>query len=338
MTDKVKEARENAERIIKEAEKAVENRKKEIEVEIKDKMYQSRIDTERETQEKRTELMNFDKKLSQKENHLEKKGEQLERRDNELHRREREVVVREKVASEKIEQYEQTLRTAREQLERISGMSPDEAKKHLMKLMEGGYIPLSLGALLVLMMVTWRRGTQILTEKTHKENIPLADLLSMLEHIKAATVPGTAVFLTSDPDIAPTSLMHNLKHNKVLHETNVILTVQTEPQPRVPEERRVTLEKLSEHMYRAALHFGYMETPNVSKALGLCRKQGILKFDIMSTSFFLGRRIIKSAPNSGMPVWQDKLFIALAENATNATEFYHSPSGRVVELGSQITV
>lgn len=136
MTDKVKEARENAERIVKEAEKTVENRKKEIEVEIKDKMYQSRIDTERETQEKRTELMNFDKKLSQKENHLEKKGEQLERRDNELHRREREVVVREKVAADKIDQYEQTLRTAREQLERISGMSPDEAKKHLMKLME----------------------------------------------------------------------------------------------------------------------------------------------------------------------------------------------------------
>lgn len=136
MTDKVREAQEKAERIVKDAAKEAENKKKEAEIEVKDKIYQARLDIERDTQEKRSELVNLEKRLIQKENHLEKKGEQLERRDNEFHRREREIIAREKSAAEKIEHYEQALRTAREQLERISGMSAEEAKRHLMKVME----------------------------------------------------------------------------------------------------------------------------------------------------------------------------------------------------------
>lgn len=208
---------------------------------------------------------------------------------------------------------------------------------NLLKVMDGGYVPLALGFAIVVIMVTWRRGSQILKEKTYKDTIPLVDFLAMIEHSSAARVPGTAVFLTNDPSIAPTSLMHNMKHNKVLHETNVIMSVQTESTPYVSSEQRVNLEKLNDFTYRAVIRFGYMETPNVSRALAKCRKLG-LKFDIMSTSFFMGRRIIKASPNSGMPFWQDRLFIALAENATNATEFFHIPRGRVVELGSQITV
>lgn len=208
---------------------------------------------------------------------------------------------------------------------------------NLLKVMDGGYVPLALGFAIVIIMLTWRRGSQILKEKTHKDTIPLVDFLAMMESSSAARVPGTAVFLTNDPTIAPTSLMHNMKHNKVLHETNVIMSVQTESTPYVSDEQRVSLEKLSEFMYRAVIRFGYMETPNVSRALTKCRKLG-LKFDIMSTSFFMGRRIIKASANSGMSFWQDRLFIALAENATNATEFFHIPRGRVVELGSQITV
>jgi len=136
MADKVREAQEKAERILQDAVKEAENRKREAEIEVKDKIYQARLDIERETQEKRTELVNLEKRLLQKESQLEKKGEQLERRDIEFHRREREIIAREKLASEKIEHYEQALRTVREQLERISGMSAEEAKRHLMKLME----------------------------------------------------------------------------------------------------------------------------------------------------------------------------------------------------------
>lgn len=136
MADKVREAQEQAERIVKDAAKEAETRRKEVEIDVKDKIYQARLDIERETQEKRQELVNLEKRLIQKENHLEKRGEQLERRDNELHRRDREVSVREKLAAEKMEQYEQALRKEREQLERISGMSAEEAKRHLIKVME----------------------------------------------------------------------------------------------------------------------------------------------------------------------------------------------------------
>ena len=136
MVNKVKEAQEESERIIRDAQKGAENSKKESEIEAKDKVYQARQEIEKETQEKRTELINLDKKLAQKENHLEKKGDQLERRDSELHRREKEVTVREKLATEKIDHYEQVLRQQREQLERISGMSSEDAKKYLMQNME----------------------------------------------------------------------------------------------------------------------------------------------------------------------------------------------------------
>jgi KUP system potassium uptake protein len=137
--------------------------------------------------------------------------------------------------------------------------------------------------------------------------------------------------------VAPVALMHNLKHNKVLHEKNVLLTVKTLDQPRVPEADRVTMETINSDFRKITVAYGFMETPNVPKALGVCRKQG-LKFDIMSTSFFLGRRSVVPSAQSGMPLWQDKLFIFLMKNAANPTDFFHIPPGRVVELGAQVTV
>ncbi|OYX79525.1 MAG: hypothetical protein B7Y77_01765 [Bradyrhizobium sp. 35-63-5] len=150
-------------------------------------------------------------------------------------------------------------------------------------------------------------------------------------------VPGTAVFLTSDPDFAPTAMLHNLKHNKVLHEHNVILTIVTADMPHVPEEERVQFTPLSEHFARVSLKFGYMDTPNVPKALAIARKHG-WQFDIMSTSFFLSRRTLRPSAQSGMPTWQDHLFIALARSASDATDFFQIPTGRVVEVGTQVTV
>jgi KUP system potassium uptake protein len=150
-------------------------------------------------------------------------------------------------------------------------------------------------------------------------------------------VPGTAVFLTSTADLAPTALLHNLKHNKILHEHNVILTVVTANTPRVKEDERVTITPVSPRFSRVALKFGYMETPNVPRALAIARKKG-WQFDIMSTSFFLSRRALKPAAHSGMPHWQDRLFIGLARSASDASDFFHIPTGRVVEVGTQVTV
>jgi KUP system potassium uptake protein len=208
---------------------------------------------------------------------------------------------------------------------------------NLLKLLEGGWAPLLFGGIVVLVMLTWRRGTNILAQKTRRIEVPLEALIRSLEKSPPHLVTGTAVFLTSEPEFAPTALLHNLKHNKVLHEKNVILTIVTTDTPRVSEEERVAMETISPHFSRVSLKFGYMERPNVPKALAIARKQG-WSFDIMSTSFFLSRRAIKPAAHSGMPIWQDRIFIALAKSASDATDFFQIPTGRVVEVGTQVTV
>jgi KUP system potassium uptake protein len=208
---------------------------------------------------------------------------------------------------------------------------------NLLKLLEGAWAPILFGATMVLLIVTWRRGTGILAQKTRRTEVPLDALLPSLEKKPPHFVPGTAVFLTSQPAFAPTALLHNLKHNKVLHEHNVILTIVTTDTPRVPEHERVTMKALSAHFSLVSLKFGYMESPNVPKALAVARKHG-WQFDIMSTSFFLSRRALKPAARSGMPRWQDRLFIGLAKSASDATDFFQIPTGRVVEVGTQVTV
>ena len=208
---------------------------------------------------------------------------------------------------------------------------------NLLKLLEGAWAPLLFGAALVLLVLTWRRGTTILTQKSRRSEVPLETLIRSLEKKPPHIVPGTAVFLTSEPAFAPTALLHNLKHNKVLHEHNVVLTIITTDTPRVPEDERVTMVSVSPHFSQVALRFGYMEQPNVPKALAIARKLG-WTFDIMATSFFLSRRSLKPAAHSGMPKWQDRLFIGLAKSASDATDFFQIPTGRVVEVGTQVTV
>ena len=150
-------------------------------------------------------------------------------------------------------------------------------------------------------------------------------------------MPGTAVFLTSDPKSAPTALLHSLKHYKVLHEKNVILSVETTHTPRVDSDNRVRIEPVGSTFLRVLLRFGYMETPNIPRALAIARKLG-WQFDIMSTSFFLSRRSLRPATHSGMPRWQDRLFIGLARSANDATDYFQIPTDRVVEVGTQVTV
>jgi KUP system potassium uptake protein len=184
----------------------------------------------------------------------------------------------------------------------------------MLEIVEGAWLPVLVGAALVIIMYTWRREAKP-------------------PHV----VPGTAVFLTSDPDFAPTALLHNLKHNKVLHEHNVILTIVNEDIPHVPLKDRVQIEPISDKFMRLVLHFGFMERPNVPKALAVARKQG-WQFDIMSTSFFLSRRSVRPDPRSGMPKWQDGLYIFLAHNADDASSYFQLPTDRVVEIGTQVTV
>ena len=208
---------------------------------------------------------------------------------------------------------------------------------NLLKIPQGAWLPLVLGLVLVVIMWTWTRGAQILTDKTRRDSVPLLELSEILKARAPHRAHGTAIFLTSDPDMAPVALMHNLKHNKVLHEKNIILTVHTAETPRVKEDNRVTIEPINDDFKKVIINYGFMESPNLPKALGLCRKLG-LKFDIMATSFFLGRRSVVASAQSGMPLWQDKLFIFLMRNAANPTDFYKIPPGRVVELGTQVTV
>jgi KUP system potassium uptake protein len=208
---------------------------------------------------------------------------------------------------------------------------------NLLKVLEGGWVPLALGAGVMLLMYTWRHGSKLLFEKSRKLEFPLDELVAMLEKRPPQRVPGTAVFLTSDPASAPTALMHSLKHYKVLHEKNVILTIETAATPRVDPSERVRLEQVSKTFTKVTLRFGFMESPNVPKALAIARKLG-WQFDIMSTSFFLSRRALKPAAHSGMPRWQDHLFIALSRTANDATDYFQIPSGRVVEVGTQVTI
>jgi KUP system potassium uptake protein len=208
---------------------------------------------------------------------------------------------------------------------------------NLSKVFDGGWVPLMIAAAMFVTMWTWSRGSAILSAKTHRDSIPMVEVIRMLEKSKPVRVPGTAIFLTSDPSVAPSSFMHNLKHNKVVHERVVMMCVRTETSPRVLASRRVEVQTLSPDFVSLVIHFGYMESPRIPVALAALRKAG-LKFDIMTTSFFFGRRSLKPSQNSGMPHWQDLLFIALAKQAASAPDFFNLPSDRVVELGAQMKV
>jgi KUP system potassium uptake protein len=208
---------------------------------------------------------------------------------------------------------------------------------NLLKLLEGAWVPLLFGLAMAVTIWTWRRGAAILVAKTRRTEVPLKDLIKSLEKRPPHIVKGTAVFLTSDPNFVPTALLHNLKHNKVLHENNVILTIETAQTPRVDVADRVRMETISDKFAIVRLRFGFMESPNVPKALVIARKLG-WQFDIMSTSFFVSRRSLKPSAQSGMPQWQDHLFIALSRSANDATDYFQIPTGRVVEVGTQVTI
>lgn len=207
------------------------------------------------------------------------------------------------------------------------------------KLFQGGWVPAVVALVVAVTMWSWMSGRRRLSEKTRRDEVPLEFLVENLAKKRPTLVPGTAVFLTSDIEGAPTALLHSLKHYKVLHEQNVILTVRTSASPRVADDEKVTIDAYNELFSRVVVTFGYMESPNIPKALILARKLG-WKFDIMSTSFFLSRRSLKPGAKPGSPLrfWQDRVFTGLARNASDATEYFHIPTGRVVEIGTQVVL
>ncbi|WP_291299091.1 potassium transporter Kup [Elioraea sp.] len=208
---------------------------------------------------------------------------------------------------------------------------------NLLKIPDGGWVPILIGVTLFLLMTSWRRGRDLMFEKWRADSLPLAGFLARLPQSRTIRVPGTAVFMTGNPDYVPGALLHNLKHNKVLHEKVLFLTVLTEDVPVAPPETRSVVEELSPGIHRVILRYGFMESPNIPRALAELKAEGI-EADAMGVSFFLGRETVVPAASPRMSFWRHWLFMVMARNAVSATEFFRIPSDRVVELGVRVAI
>ena len=206
---------------------------------------------------------------------------------------------------------------------------------NVIKIADGGWLPLVIGGALLLAMTTWKTGRRLVAERLTERAVPLKDFLAQIESNPPVRVSGTAVFMTAQPTGTPPALAHNVRHNKVLHEHVVLLTARTEPTPFVSEDRRVTVERLGEGIVYATVLYGFMEDPNVPEALQRVQEAGVT-LDLEEVTYFLGRETLIVTPRRGMAVWREKLFVVMARNAVRATAFFRLPPERVVELGVQV--
>jgi KUP system potassium uptake protein len=208
---------------------------------------------------------------------------------------------------------------------------------NLLKVPEGGWVPLVLGIALTTLMTSWKRGRDLLLARWKQDSLPLAPFLARLPQSRTIRVPGMAVFLTGNPDYVPTSLLHNLKHNKVLHERVLFVTVQTADEPEVGAELRMEVSERAPGIHRVVLRYGFMESPNIPRDLEALNERGV-SFDPMQASYFLGRDLLVPAMVPKMPWWRLWIFLVLARNAVPATEFFRIPPDRVVELGVRVAI
>ncbi|HTZ69631.1 MAG TPA: potassium transporter Kup [Acetobacteraceae bacterium] len=206
-----------------------------------------------------------------------------------------------------------------------------------LKVVEGGWVPLALGGCLMIMMTTWKQGRDLMTQRWRQDSLPLASFLARLPQSRTLRVPGMAVFLTGQPDYVPSALLHNLKHNKVLHEKVLFVTVTTLDEPEAGPARRTEVQQLAPGIHRVKLQYGFMESPNVPKALAELKGSGV-EYDPMQASYFLGRETVVRAMAPKLSLWRLWLFLLMARNAVSATEFFRIPSDRVVELGVRIAI
>ena len=208
---------------------------------------------------------------------------------------------------------------------------------NLVKTVEGGWFPLMMGAIVFTVMVTWRRGREILFERMRSSSIALKPFLASLFEDAPPRVSGTSIFLVGDPESVPHALLHNLAHNKVIHERIVFLTVVYRDVPWVHENERFMIEKLGNECYRIKLFFGFMNVPDVPRALKLCKPLG-MEFNTLETSFFVSRETVIPTPGDGMALWRERLFATMTRNAGSIVDYFHIPSNRVIELGTQVEI
>jgi KUP system potassium uptake protein len=206
----------------------------------------------------------------------------------------------------------------------------------LLKIAEGGWLPIAIGTVLLTVMLAWRRGRLLLQARLRQNSIPLERLLESLMREPPVRVPGTAVFFTTTPESAPNALLHNLNHNKVLHERVVFLTVEIGDEPFVPEDRRIEIERLDQGFWRMILRYGFMQRPDIAHDLTVTGRR-ILEFDLMSTTFFLSRQIVVPG-NQGRLVyrWTERLFAAMSRGAGGVIDYFNLPPNRVIELGTKV--
>jgi KUP system potassium uptake protein len=203
------------------------------------------------------------------------------------------------------------------------------------KIPQGGWFPLGIGVISFIVLTTWKRGRKLVFEQIARQSVPIEAVLGSVDSVKR--VEGTAVFLAAVGEGAPSSLLHNLKHNQVLHERNILLTVIIEDKPYVTKGNRLLIDNMGKNFFRLRVFYGYMEAPDLPAALEQCAKLG-LSFDMMTTSFFISRALIVSGPNPGMVKWRERLFQALSKNAVNAADFFKIPTNRVIEMGTRIEI
>jgi KUP system potassium uptake protein len=206
---------------------------------------------------------------------------------------------------------------------------------NLLKFMQGGWLPLLVALVIVALMGTWWRGRQMLAEIRGRDALPIDTFLAGIRPDRPVRVPGTAIFLTARLDRVPGALLHSLKHYKVLHERVVLMTVRTVDEPSVADDERMEVKDLGKGFYTISARFGFIEQPNVLRALALCRTKG-LGFELMETSFFVGRETLRAARRSPLGRWRQRLFIILSNNALNATTFFRIPPNRVIEVGGHV--
>ncbi|MDB5373748.1 MAG: potassium transporter Kup, partial [Belnapia sp.] len=208
---------------------------------------------------------------------------------------------------------------------------------NVLKIPDGGYVPLVLGGILMILMNTWYRGRQLLFARFRQDSLPLKSFLARLPQSRTIRVPGIAVFMTGQADYVPGALLHNLKHNKVLHERVLFVTVLNEDVPQVGPERRREVQELGAGIHRVILRYGFQESPNIPRELESLREAGV-PFDAMQSSYFLGRETLVQAVVPKMSRWRQWLFTLMSRNAVPATEFFRIPSDRVVELGVRVAI
>lgn len=209
---------------------------------------------------------------------------------------------------------------------------------NILRVIEGGWVPLVVAAAIGLVIYTWVRGRGIVRAFEERQSVPLADLAAALTRRPPERVEGTAIFLTANPHGAPGALLHNLKHNKILHERNLIVSIRTTDRPVAAEEDRVRAERLDDNFVVVVLTYGFMETPDVPADLGFAAAAARKSMNPARTSYFIGRNTLKPSAKQGMPLWQDQLFMFLQRNASDPTDFFRIPPGKVLELGEQVTV